>query len=71
MSRKFLDSIFAIIAGAIERVSFTQIPVKVPRPEPAPVAGLFCLALLLAARVAFAPSGQTEIDTGNGFKPYI
>jgi RHS repeat-associated protein len=69
MPRKFLGFIFAIIAGAIERVSFTQIWDKIPRPQPSFVASLFCLALLFTVGGAGA-FAQTQPNLENGFKPY-
>src|SRR5205807_1174674 len=61
--------IIARIARPIERVSVPQISPKIHRPQPSPVAGLFCLALLftLGSAGAFA---QTQPNLENGFKPY-
>jgi RHS repeat-associated protein len=69
MPRKFLGFIFAIIAGAIERVSFTQIWAKIPRPQSSFLASLFCLALLFSVGGAGA-FAQTQPNLENGFKPY-
>jgi hypothetical protein len=69
MPRKFVDSISAIIARAVERVSFTQISSTIRCPQPSLVSRLFCLVLLFIVG-SFGAFGQSQPNLENGTKPY-
>src|SRR5437016_3339925 len=69
MLRKFLGSVFVIIARPVERLNIPQNFGQDQPPRTSPIAGLLCLALLITVGSAGA-FAQSEPNLEIGFKPY-